>query len=209
MRLQRLIALFLILRAAPSSIAAGPSQNDRVPLNCEILRRTGECNPQDCIAAGARCVPNPYPYPIRAKCVQIVQNLETSGTGLRSYWSILTTTREVCRGCYCGTAQSLEAAGHRKLIREQRKVATAERTSLKRKVQELEMIDGNCIMTSHSRTPQVICNATQCYEDGIHCIPVSDGRCFMYSREDGKKIQHPYFLFPASCNPCKCGIRRA
>jgi hypothetical protein len=54
MLLPKLISLFLILYSAPSSIAAEPSQNDRVSLNCEILRRTDECSIQQCIAGGAR-----------------------------------------------------------------------------------------------------------------------------------------------------------
>jgi hypothetical protein len=200
MRLPTLLALFLILCAAPSSIAAGPSQNNHIPLNCQILRRNDECIVEQCTAAGALCVPNPNP-----KLTICVQNRKDSGTE-RGHWTASRATREVCRGCYCGTTESLEAAEHRRLETERRKLAAARRTSLKRKVEELEIIDGNCIMTSRSRTSEGLCNAHQCYEHGIRCLPISDGRCFLHFQEDEKRIQKGDIGYPASCSPCTCKI---
>jgi hypothetical protein len=53
-------------------------------------------------------------------------------------------TRTVCRGCYCETPESLEAAEQRKRTVERKKLAAIQKS----KVQELEKLDGNCIMTS-------------------------------------------------------------
>jgi hypothetical protein len=198
------ILLFLILISAPSSIAAGRTQNDHVPPNCVILPRTDECDPQHCAASGALCVPNPQP--IRFDCIQKLQNSSV----VPRHWTSSSYTRKACWGCYCGTPQSFEVAQRKKAAAEQRKVAAAQtaaqKLSLKRKVQELEMNDGNCIMTS--QTSNNLCHATQCHQDGIRCLPDSRNRlCYFYSTEETKKIRKSDILFPATCIPCTCKIK--
>jgi hypothetical protein len=180
--------IFLILYSALSSIAAGPDQNGRVPPNCGILRRTDECNVQQCIAAGARCMSN-------AQGTWCVQRLEQSGMQ-PALWKSGDSTQNGCRGCYCGKVESQRQ--QRKLAAEQAKPVAEQKS----KVKEHEMVGGDCTMTS--RNLGDICYAARCFQDGISCRAIHDGRCYMHDRATGMKMLRLNETLPATCMPCKC-----
>jgi hypothetical protein len=174
--------IFLILYSAPFSIAvrARPSQNVHVPLNCGILPRSDQCNVQQCIACGARCIAN-------AQDTMCVDRLEQGGRQLAS-WT-LEVKQNDCRGCYCGKVDS---------VQQQRKLAGEQN----RKVIENETVGAKCTMTS--RTSSNTCDTARCFEDGVSCLAVPDGRCYLHDRATGLKMVRLDVSLPETCMPCKC-----
>jgi hypothetical protein len=177
-------------------------EHEMVDGKCMMISRNSSstCHAAKCFEDGVRCMATPDGRTPDGRC-----HLHDRANERMIHWTD-ETLPATCKPCRCIKAGGKLAQDPRALEperMEQRRLEVAQKLSLKRKIQEHEMADGNCTMTS--RKSSDICQGSRCFEDGLRCLPIANGRCYLHSREHGRKISRwERDLLPASCQPCKC-----
>jgi hypothetical protein len=169
---------------------------------CDIAIEYERCNPEDCYAAGGRCLPEltksvPGTASFTRNCRQGVREHESI---LKfKNWSLWKKTKDACMDCCC---KRTDRSALYSIQPQQELEDFVTQTEKQRDIHALtQKIVGDaelCEMGGSS------CDVTQCSADGICCLMGSNIRCAPHFIMTGIRTMWIAHGMPASCRGCNC-----
>jgi hypothetical protein len=162
---------------------------------CDIISYSSNCNPHHCHAAGGRCLPD-----ARERCQQGIRESESRPRHMG--WRFWEGTKNTCDGCSCMSANPAVIQSQQEMeefVAHMKQIDDLDGTARKQKI-----ING----AAHCTMGGPNCDARQCIEDGICCLPRADGRCGPHFVRNARSTYWTKSNIPESCAECLCFRKR-